>query len=39
MKFILDAKVVFYGNLPNVLVCFLKGVSKSLNSLLKSFLG
>ena len=28
MKFILDAKVVFYGNLPNVLPFFLKEESK-----------
>ena len=37
MKFILDAKIAFCGNLPNVLPIFLNEESKKLKALLISF--
>ena len=37
MKFILDAKIAFCGNLPNVLLFFLNEESKKLKALLKPF--
>ena len=37
MKFILDAKIAFCGNLPNILPIFLNEESKKLKALLKPF--